>query len=429
VLNRFVNDSNEYIHDSFGRTGHLINIGDMYLFHPVEITNSHISLKERTTPLHYKNEKLIIKIQDMDEKDDVNKGLIENDYYTKRLIKLPSKTISEEKEKIDYERKEYEERPKEQKLQTIKETIKENEETKIVETTVKRKLFEKMYINYMDSVGPLDESLKKSKRDGWVVKRGEDNWFKVCNIVIRNNSENGTVDYDLAVSFLIAHIIEELTFEEHLILLDGFLTSDKNESYSNSLEELNLENGIKKYFSDKMIDKDGKAILLYNKARSVKKNPKLNYEYDTIMEELNQKGIFLYVLIGGIWKESGYSDYLKYDTQIKTWRDNILKKSLNTRIGYISSDVYIFKTKDMELSRNRGARCDQAQKTEIIKQLNSIIRSSDKSVFEPIADKTKKSRVELCIMQEFYLRLLQYEGVNNKTWFLTPIEVSLKDIE
>ena len=38
ALTQMVNDKNEYITDRYNRIGNLINIGDLYLFQPLEIT-------------------------------------------------------------------------------------------------------------------------------------------------------------------------------------------------------------------------------------------------------------------------------------------------------------------------------------------------------------------------------------------------------
>ena len=58
ALNQLVEDKNEYISDAFGRIGNLINIGDLYLFQPIELTNKNISLYDRSVPLQFKHEDL-----------------------------------------------------------------------------------------------------------------------------------------------------------------------------------------------------------------------------------------------------------------------------------------------------------------------------------------------------------------------------------
>ena len=62
ALSQLVNDKNQYIMDMFGRVGHLVNIGPYYMFQPIEIDDEQIDRYERSRPLSYKRDKLIIKI-------------------------------------------------------------------------------------------------------------------------------------------------------------------------------------------------------------------------------------------------------------------------------------------------------------------------------------------------------------------------------
>jgi len=58
ALNYLVNEKNEYITDMLGRLGNLVNIGDFYMFQPVELVDPHISSFEREHPIDYKRESL-----------------------------------------------------------------------------------------------------------------------------------------------------------------------------------------------------------------------------------------------------------------------------------------------------------------------------------------------------------------------------------
>jgi hypothetical protein len=55
ALTQLVGDNNEFITDRFGRTGHLINIDEYYLFQPTELTNDKVSIFERSVPIDYKH--------------------------------------------------------------------------------------------------------------------------------------------------------------------------------------------------------------------------------------------------------------------------------------------------------------------------------------------------------------------------------------
>ena len=54
ALNFFIVEKNEYLNDILGRIGTLVNIGDYYMFQPIELENPHITRYERETPIDYK---------------------------------------------------------------------------------------------------------------------------------------------------------------------------------------------------------------------------------------------------------------------------------------------------------------------------------------------------------------------------------------
>ena len=51
-------DDNEFIMDPLNRMGRLVNIGEYYMFQPVELTDKHISRYDRVTPIPYKRKQL-----------------------------------------------------------------------------------------------------------------------------------------------------------------------------------------------------------------------------------------------------------------------------------------------------------------------------------------------------------------------------------
>jgi hypothetical protein len=58
ALTRLVEDPKEEILDKYSRPGRLVNLGDYYLFQPIELNNPRISLFERSTPVDQKFEML-----------------------------------------------------------------------------------------------------------------------------------------------------------------------------------------------------------------------------------------------------------------------------------------------------------------------------------------------------------------------------------
>jgi len=64
ALTRMIADDGEYLVDKYGRTGHLINVGEYYLFQPSEITNPQISMYERSAPLQFKRDHISFSLKD-----------------------------------------------------------------------------------------------------------------------------------------------------------------------------------------------------------------------------------------------------------------------------------------------------------------------------------------------------------------------------
>jgi hypothetical protein len=62
ALHQLTEDKNEYLADKYGRLGNLVNIDDLYLFQPLELTNKQSSINDRSIPLYYTHDKISIKM-------------------------------------------------------------------------------------------------------------------------------------------------------------------------------------------------------------------------------------------------------------------------------------------------------------------------------------------------------------------------------
>jgi hypothetical protein len=89
ALTRLIEDKTEILTDGYGRMGRLVNIGDLYVFKPLElIDNDSMSLHDISTPIDHKNEKIKVKlpkdVKEMDIISSTNKELLDRltAYYT-----------------------------------------------------------------------------------------------------------------------------------------------------------------------------------------------------------------------------------------------------------------------------------------------------------------------------------------------------------
>ena len=64
ALDFLVTERNEYITDMLDRLGHLVNIGDFYMFQPVELEDKYITRYERTHPISFKRDILTYTLPD-----------------------------------------------------------------------------------------------------------------------------------------------------------------------------------------------------------------------------------------------------------------------------------------------------------------------------------------------------------------------------
>ena len=104
-----------------------------------------------------------------------------------------------------------------------------------------------------------------------------------------------------------------------------------------------------------------------------------------------------------------------------------IKSKLNNIVGFIGDfkkDYMIFKVKQLK-KRNKGARCDQSGKIETLKLLNLIVGSEK---YTAINTKTINQK-QLCVLQEYILRLYDHNKKDGKQWFLDPGEAILIQIE
>jgi superfamily II DNA or RNA helicase len=206
ALTMLIEDNNEFIVDKYGRNGRLVNIGDYYLFQPIELLDKNISIYERSTPIDFKhntvnfeiNKELTLPLK----KTKINKLIIEDDIQDDHV------------------------------------------------NSNGKKILEELNKNYILAL--------EFSKSGTKVPRGDDNWYKHSGVVMRKIAKEYPDSREMLIDFLVAHMIELLLFPEKLDLMN----------YIYSLTELNkssLTFMIKEYFERKGVTtKHFNAIIMYN---------------------------------------------------------------------------------------------------------------------------------------------------------------------
>ena len=366
ALTKLIDDNTEFIVDKYGRNGRLINIGEYYLFQPIELQDHNISIFDRSVPIDYKHEMINFEIKEKIDRPALRK---------KASAAAKEESDEEFEEKTDVEGK---------------------------------KVIDEFKANF-----EITDKYQKNKLGR--VERGDDNWYKHCGIIIKKMSRVYKVPNEILIGFVVAHMIESLLYEEKLNVL--------NYLYSLvTVIENSVEDYAKKYFGKISIKTPHfQAIVLYN----------LNKRVIVILNERNK------------WVEAGPEDQreiaMSEEAKSELIFDKIKYNKIVGFIGYEKNNKYlVFKTKDLESSRDTGARCDESGKEKTVKKLEMFVDNRDvfdKLIFRPkldkdgaiVVDKDNKpveemiGHSEMCVLLELVLRYLNdVVKKDNKKYFVTP---------
>jgi len=229
------------------------------------------------------------------------------------------------------------------------------------------------------------------------VERGEESWYIFAAYLFSTGylTSNFNIKKDEYTEFILNNLLELLIFDDVKSLLDYLY-------FSPSLSE--FEQLLKNYFD--------KQILRMNEIEGI------------IIPKENKQ--FLLVKSENEWTKGQQEDYVDLAPAIK---EKIIKiTNMNQYLGFIGdfkNEYNIFKVKNMEDKRSKGARCDQAGKAETIKLLNAILQENKYTT----TNTKGRNKKEFCVIQELVLRSFNKNKKNNKIWFLTTQEAIINNIE
>jgi hypothetical protein len=366
---------------------------------------------ERNYPLIQINVALTSLINDrndylIDKYDRFGRLINIDEYYLFQPIELTNENISvfDRRVPIDY------------KADMISLPINMNvEEIKIADNIIdipNDDIIVKESINVIENIDVLDrikENYNTGNSNIETVKRGEDNWYLYLASIHNKKilKDDIGIDDEMFTIFLLRHILEKLSFNETFEILNHIYFKDKLDT---------IEIKIKNYYDDKLLVNKGiKGIILSKKSLKLKKN--------------NQS---LLVLGSRSWNEGKQEDYTDLATSIK--KLIIPLSEYNLYVGFMGpfkdEEINIFKVKNMNDKRSKGARCDQSGKSDAVKLLNTIVGKDEDDNVRYTPEKIKGiNKTEICVLQEMYLRYFNETNKNNKRWFLSPEEAIINDLE
>lgn len=224
--------------------------------------------------------------------------------------------------------------------------------------------------------------------------KAKDSWNDVCGFNVRLLESIG-IRREIIEKYIMQHHVDMLTYDNKIKLMNILYKSKKLDPFSKD---------IKAYLEEYMIfHENTPAVILLNN-----KNNKTNQSF--------------LVFKNNEWKELIPEYQKNYAIKVKEIKDAHTKK-LSKIYGYITpfrkQDLMVFKFADITNTKEKGRRCDQAKKSDVIGILEKLIKEiTKKNVILPLHQN------QLCNLQELILRHLNKINHKNKIWFINPERVS-----
>ena len=414
ALTSMTDSETEYLVDIYGRSGQLKNIGDYYLFQPIELINPEITVFERSTPIQYKHDKIKIRME--------IPGVMKEE-----LIRMQMPPPTNNKTKEDEADKDADNKEDNDIISNKKEMTKIGKTITTIDDMYKLFVITKTYYDNPKKLKPRDKlyhhvgvSLRKLKDNGIVEN-------------ISDMSVDDVIDY-----LLISHLIDNLPIRDKISLFldvygNAIVTFEKDPTFLNNIR--NYFNRTK-HVVPSSIGKSFNAYLFFDPSvKSTIDNGIFYVKYDTQNES------------GSIWKLAEFEDRKDIEQYLEqTIRAEVKKTGIHTIFGFMSygkTDVNIadYKLKDLTNNRSTGYKCnDIATKTKKAELLKNVILQSydvqsehaediDKLVNGLKSDASDFSMKEICILVEFITRYYEIILKAGKHWFFTyEQQVILQDM-
>ena len=227
ALTQMIEES-EVIQDRYDRNGYLVNIGEYYLFQPLELTDKHISVFDRSVPIDYKHQMIRFDLKaEGDGKDDREKVQGE---------------VEQEGEAEDSD---------------MEESVIEIKERKTVLNEVRERF------DYV-------QSILKGQGEGSEFLKEDDGWYKRAAKMMKDLNEDFQIPWEELNEYLVDHIIETLLIVQRVELLNMIYLLKTN------VERNSLEWYVKKYFMRNVISLDDFDAIVFLGPVVFVLNPKTN---------------------------------------------------------------------------------------------------------------------------------------------------------
>ena len=453
------------MNDKYGRLGRITNVGEYYLFQPIELTDKHITIHERSAPVAYKHTSVEYPLAAEVTEDYLGigdggvaalsssgapaaaaaaAGVKSNKNVASKVKKaiaslgtevsgsgsLESSAISGEAVVVG--------QPEDAESDAGSDV--ENKATQILITLA----------NKFEICQTLYDKPTKDQVE----------WYYYCDKILDQISqkEEFQITKEQMLEFIIARLLEEIDkFEDSLVLLN-YLYQKNNYSMTTTVSSsagaggggaggasmsiqplIPFERMILNYYSQQMI----RRVLVGRRAAAASatgSTSSVPQDQGMLLFHEKQKPNYALVILRyetREWTVAEPEDQRDFKLLLDELQTNHIQNISNTEVvGFISlfkKEYLVFKVRVMSNKRDKGARCDQAGKTQTITLINillSLNAATSGDEYKLTNENTKfQTQRELCVFQEFLFRTFNKNRVNGRKWFLTPSEAILCDIE
>jgi hypothetical protein len=407
ALTILVDTDTEYITDAYGRSGRLVNIGDYYLFQPIELMDEHIPLFERSVPMQFKHDKLKIK---MDINTNVDDVLLRAASQSNADVSIPVETV------VAQGHENVEGSLKEGAVPTINIAAVPSSHAPIDNGDT---IISRLHDAYNDAIIGFDTT------EG--IPRGNPNVYKYFGTAMSRMVKTDIVKaveepidsranaIRIIKGFLIDHLMDSLLIGHKITLLHYVFAKNMTDP------NLKMKERIKKWFIAQQIETTGDfpltAILFYD--TKSKKGVETKFY---IREHANTYAA------GG--EPENYTWTIAQPEDVKDLNQHLGENAtlhpeeVSDLFGFngddIKKDNIIFKLKDATNKRSKGHRCSEMKKDGKIDILKKLIHND---VIEKLKYVKKEVSYhvtqEACVYVDFTLRYYDSIKKDGKRWFFS----------
>jgi len=459
ALTQIVSDPNEYVNDKYGRLGRVINVGEYYLFQPIELTDKHITIHERSAPVAYKHTSVDYPLAAEVTEDYL--GIGDGGVAGQSSSSAPAAAASRSNKSVASKVK--------KAVASLGAEVQGSFESS-------ERIGDAVVVGQPEDAGSDAESDAENKAIDILTKlankfetcqtlydkptKDHVEWYYYCEKIIDqiSRTEEFQITKEEMIEFIIARLLEEIDkFEDSLVLLN-YLYQKNNYSMTTTVSSsaggggagsasisiqplIPFERMILNYYSQQMIRRvlvGRRAAAAAASASGAGSTSSVPQDQGLLLFHEKQKPNYTLVVLRYETREWTVAEP-EDQRDFKLLLDELQTKhiqNINTVVGFISlfkNEYLVFKVRVMSNKRDKGARCDQAGKTETITLINKLLslnETTNGDVYKLTNENTKfRTQRELCVFQEFLFRTFNKNRINGRKWFFTPSESILCDIE